>query len=43
LRVQGRHDPCIVPRAAPCVEAAAAIALYDAYAESMGVERLGAR
>ena len=30
LRVQGRHDPCIVPRAVPCVEAAAAIALYDA-------------
>jgi len=31
LRVAGRHDPCIVPRATPCVEAAAAIALYDAY------------
>jgi chorismate synthase len=31
LRVAGRHDPCIVPRAVPCVEAAAAIALYDAY------------
>jgi len=31
LRVEGRHDPCIVPRAVPCVEAAAAIALYDAY------------
>jgi len=31
LRVKGRHDPCIVPRALPCVEAAAAIALYDAY------------
>jgi chorismate synthase len=31
LRVKGRHDPCIVPRAVPCVEAAAAIALYDAY------------
>ena len=30
-RTSGRHDPCIVPRAAPCVEAAAAIALYDAY------------
>ncbi len=26
----GRHDPCIVKRAVPCVEAAAAIALYDA-------------
>jgi len=31
LQVTGRHDPCIVPRAVPCVEAAAAIALYDAY------------
>jgi len=31
LRVCGRHDPCIVPRAVPCVEAGAAIALYDAY------------
>jgi len=35
LRVKGRHDPCIVPRAVPCVEAAAAIALYDAYLEEM--------
>ena len=30
LIVQGRHDPCIVPRAVPVVEAAAAIAIYDA-------------
>lgn len=30
LNVQGRHDPCIVPRAVPVVEAAAAIAVYDA-------------
>ena len=30
LTVVGRHDPCIVPRAVPCVEAAAAIAVYDA-------------
>ncbi len=34
LTVQGRHDPCIVLRAVPCVEAAAAVALYDAYLES---------
>jgi chorismate synthase len=33
LVIQGRHDPCIVPRAVPCVEAAAAIALYDALLE----------
>ncbi len=29
LTVKGRHDPCIVPRALPCVESAAAIAIYD--------------
>ena len=30
LEIRGRHDPCIVPRALPCVEAAAALAVYDA-------------
>ena len=30
LVVSGRHDPCIVPRAVPVVEAAAAIVLLDA-------------
>ena len=29
LQIQGRHDPCIVPRAVPVVEAAAAVAIYD--------------
>ncbi len=29
LAIKGRHDPCIVPRAVPCVEAALAIALAD--------------
>ena len=29
LEVKGRHDPCIVPRAVPVVDAAAAIAIYD--------------
>ena len=33
LIITGRHDPCIVPRAVPCVEAAAAVALYDALLE----------
>ena len=33
LRVTGRHDPCIVPRAVPVIEAAAAIAVYDALLE----------
>ena len=29
LIVKGRHDPCIVPRAVPVMEAAAAIAMFD--------------
>ena len=31
LIISGRHDPCILPRAVPVIEAACAIALYDAY------------
>ncbi len=33
LMISGRHDPCIVPRAVPVIEAAAALAVYDALAE----------
>ena len=29
INIEGRHDPCVAPRAVPVVEAAAAIALYD--------------
>lgn len=29
IQIKGRHDPCIVPRAVPVVEAAAAIAIFD--------------
>ena len=29
LEIKGRHDPCIVPRAVPVVEAVTAIALLD--------------
>ena len=29
LTVEGRHDPCVVPRAVPVVEAAVAFTLYD--------------
>ena len=29
MTVSGRHDPCIVPRAVPVFEAAAAIAIVD--------------
>ena len=31
LTIHGRHDPCIVHRAVPCVEAAVAVAVYDAF------------
>lgn len=34
LEVPGRHDPCIVPRAVPVVEAVTAIALLDLLLES---------
>lgn len=34
LRITGRHDPCIVPRALACVEAAAATAILDAFLEA---------
>lgn len=33
LSVQGRHDPCIVPRAVPVVEAAVAVAILNLMAE----------
>ena len=36
LEIKGRHDPCIVPRAVPCIEAAAAIALVDAILDREG-------
>ena len=29
LRIRGRHDPCIVPRAVPVVEAAVALSILD--------------
>ncbi len=31
LRVEGRHDPCVVPRAVPIVEAMSAIVIADFY------------
>jgi len=35
IKIEGRHDPCVAPRAVPVVEAAAAIALYDLFLLSM--------
>jgi chorismate synthase len=31
LKVKGRHDPCVLPRAVPIVEAMAAITILDCY------------
>ena len=31
LKAKGRHDPCVLPRAVPIVEAMAAIVLLDSY------------
>ena len=39
LEIKGRHDPCIVPRAVPVVEAAAAIAIYDLILSNTQTER----
>lgn len=36
LSVKGRHDPCIVPRAVPVVEAVAALAILDLMIEKDG-------
>lgn len=36
ISIKGRHDPCIVPRAVPVVEAAAALALLDFMIEKEG-------
>lgn len=41
LEVIGRHDPCIVPRAVPVIEAAAAIAIFDAILVSTGGNHYG--
>lgn len=36
LTIKGRHDPCVVVRAVPVVEAAAAVALLDCLLEARG-------
>ena len=38
LKIRGRHDPCIVPRAVPCIEAAAALAVWDLLQQEAGEE-----
>ena len=39
LVVKGRHDPCIVPRALPVIESAAAIAVFDLLLENGTIKR----
>ena len=36
LKAKGRHDPCVVPRAVPIVEAMAAITILDCYLQAKG-------
>lgn len=36
LEIHGRHDPCILPRAVPVIEAMAAIAIVDMWKERQG-------
>jgi chorismate synthase len=38
LKAKGRHDPCVVPRAVPIVEAMAAIVLVDHYLRNRAVK-----
>lgn len=38
LTIKGRHDPCVVPRAVPVVEAVVALVLLDTLLSEMGKE-----
>lgn len=37
LEIKGRHDPCIVPRAVPVVEAITAISILDMYLDNFSI------
>lgn len=41
IEIAGRHDPCVLPRAVPIVEAMAALVLADSYLASLGDRREG--
>jgi len=43
IKVKGRHDPCIVPRAIPAVEAAAAVVILDLMLEREGENGLSGK
>ncbi|MFH1360835.1 MAG: chorismate synthase [Candidatus Omnitrophota bacterium] len=40
LEIEGRHDPCVVPRAVPVVEAMIAITLVDCLMKQTGISKL---
>ena len=40
LRIEGRHDPCILPRAVPCVEAVTALVLCDLWLMTYGNQKM---
>ena len=40
FKANGRHDPCVLPRAVPIVEAMAAITLLDFYLQAMAYKNL---
>ena len=39
ISIEGRHDPCIVPRAVPVIEAMCAIAVFDALLDCGEMEK----
>lgn len=40
LEAQGRHDPCVLPRAVPIVDAMAALVLMDHYLRSLTLQKI---
>ena len=40
LKARGRHDPCVLPRAVPIVEAMAAMVILDEYLKNKAVRLL---
>ena len=39
ISIEGRHDPCIVPRAVPVIEAMCSIAVFDALLDCGEMEK----
>lgn len=43
LRIQGRHDPCVLPRAVPIVEAMSSLVIVDHYLRNLASARGASR